>query len=38
MMNAPKTYVVSRTLATPIWRDTTIVRDDVVGAVCALRA
>ena len=29
MMNAPKKYVVSRTLKKPIWRDTTIIRDDV---------
>ena len=38
MMNAPKKYVVSRTLEKPIWRDTTIIRDDVVGAVKALKA
>ena len=30
MMNAPKKYVVSRTLEKPIWRNTTIIRDDVV--------
>ena len=30
MMNAPKKYVVSRTLEKPIWRDTTIIRDNVV--------
>ena len=34
MMNAPKKYVVSRTLEKPIWRDTTIIRDNVIE-VCA---
>ncbi len=38
MMNAPKKYVVSRTLQKPIWRNTTIIRDDVVEAVRALKA
>jgi dihydrofolate reductase len=38
MMNAPRKYVVSRTLEKPIWRDTTIIRDDVVEAVRALKA
>lgn len=38
LMNAPKKYVVSRTLTNPIWRDTTIIRDDVVGSVRALKA
>jgi dihydrofolate reductase len=38
MMNAPKKYVVSKTLEKPVWRDTTIIRDDVVGAVRALKA
>ena len=38
MMNAPKKYVVSRTLEKPIWRDTTIIRDNVVEAVRALKA
>jgi dihydrofolate reductase len=37
MMNAPKKYVVSKTLEKPIWRDTTIIRDDVVGAVRRLK-
>jgi hypothetical protein len=32
-MNAPKKYVVSRTLKAPIWRDTTIIRDNVVETV-----
>jgi dihydrofolate reductase len=38
MMNAPAKYVVSRTLDKPRWRHTTIIRDDVVAAVRALKA
>lgn len=38
MMNAPKKYVVSRTLKEPTWRDTTIIRDDVIESVRALKA
>jgi dihydrofolate reductase len=38
MMNTPAKYVVSRTLQKPIWRNTTIIRDDVVSAVRALKA
>jgi dihydrofolate reductase len=38
LMNAPKKYVVSRTLKKPIWRDTTIIRDDVIESVRALKA
>ncbi len=38
LMNAPKKYVVSRTLEKPIWRDTTIIRDGVVEALRALKA
>lgn len=38
MMNAPKKYVVSRTLKKPIWRNTTIIRDDVIESVRALKA
>jgi dihydrofolate reductase len=38
LMNAPKKYVVSRTLQEPTWRDTTIVRDDPIAAVRALKA
>jgi dihydrofolate reductase len=37
LMNAPKKYVVSRTLKEPIWRDTTIIRDDVIASVRALK-
>lgn len=38
MMNAPAKYVVSRTLDKPIWRNTTIIRDDLVGTVRTLKA
>jgi dihydrofolate reductase len=38
MMNAPKKYVVSRTLEKPIWRDTTIIRDNVAESVRSLKA
>lgn len=38
LMNAPKKYVVSRTLEKPIWRDTTVIRGDVIEAVRALKA
>jgi dihydrofolate reductase len=38
MMNAPAKYVVSKTLEKPIWRNTTIIREDVVGAVRKLKA
>lgn len=38
LMNAPAKYVVSKTLKEPIWRNTTILRDDIVGAVRALKA
>jgi len=38
LMNAPKKYVVSRTLKEPIWRDTTIIREDMFNAVRALKA
>jgi dihydrofolate reductase len=38
MMNAPKKYVVSRTVEKPIWRDTTIIRDNAIESVRALKA
>ncbi len=38
MMNAPKKYVVSRTLQKPTWRNTTIIRDNVIESVRALKA
>jgi dihydrofolate reductase len=37
MMNTPAKYVISKTLEKPIWRNTTIIRDDVVGAVRKLK-
>lgn len=38
LMNAPKKYVVSRTLEKPIWRDTTVIRDNVIESIRALKA
>lgn len=38
MMNAPKKYVVSKTLTEPKWRNTTIIRDNVIESVHALKA
>lgn len=38
LMNAPKKYVVSRTLKEPKWRNTTIIRDNVIDSVRALKA
>jgi dihydrofolate reductase len=38
MMNTPAKYVVSKTLEKPIWRNTTIIRDNVVEAVRKLKA
>ena len=38
LLNAPKKYVVSRTLEKPIWRNTTIIRDKVPEAVRELKA
>src|SRR5919106_7070661 len=38
LMNAPKKYVVSKTLKKPIWRDTTIIRDNVIESVRAIKA
>lgn len=38
LMNAPKKYVVSKTLQKPIWRNTTIIRDNIIDAVTALKA
>jgi len=38
LMNAPKKYVVSRTLKQPLWRETTIIRDNVIESVRALKA
>ena len=38
MMNAPKKYVVSRTLDKPTWRNTTIIRDNVMESVRKLKS
>jgi dihydrofolate reductase len=38
MMNSPRKYVVSKTLEKAIWRDTTIIRGDVIESVRALKA
>jgi dihydrofolate reductase len=38
LMNAPKKYVVSRTLTQPTWRNTAIIRDNPIEAVRALKA
>jgi len=38
LMNAPAKYVVSKTLKDPRWRNTTVIREDVVQAIRALKA
>lgn len=38
LMNAPAKYVVSKTLEKPVWRNTTIIRDGIEGAVRKLKA
>jgi dihydrofolate reductase len=38
VMNAPAKYVVSKTLEKPTWRNTTIIRDDVVESIRRLKA
>ena len=37
LMNAPRKYVVSKTLTRPTWRDTTIIRDHVIESVRELK-
>jgi dihydrofolate reductase len=37
-MTSPKKYVVSRKLQKPTWRNTTIIRDNVIDSVRALKA
>ena len=37
-MNAPGKYVVSKTLDKPTWRNTTIIRDNVIESIRALKA
>ena len=38
LMNTPKKYVVSRTLKEPTWRNTTIIRDNVIESIRTLKA
>jgi dihydrofolate reductase len=38
LMNAPKKYVVSKTLQKPIWRNTTIIRDNLIQSVRDLKS
>ena len=38
MMNGPAKYVVSKTLEKPVWRKTTIIRDNLVETVRKLKA
>jgi dihydrofolate reductase len=38
VINAPKKYVVSTTLRKPIWRDTTIIRSDIIDFVKDLKS
>jgi dihydrofolate reductase len=33
LMNAPKKYVVSQTIENPIWRDTTVIRGNVIESL-----
>jgi dihydrofolate reductase len=37
LMNAPKKYVVSTTLQQPQWRNTTVIRENVIESVRALK-
>jgi dihydrofolate reductase len=38
LMNPPKKYVVSKTLQKPTWRNTTIIRDNPIESIRALKA
>jgi dihydrofolate reductase len=38
LMNPPKKYVVSKTLQKPTWRNTTIIRENVIESVRELKA
>jgi dihydrofolate reductase len=38
LMNGPKKYVISRTIAKPTWRNTTIIRDNVIGYLRELKS
>jgi dihydrofolate reductase len=37
LMNKPKKYVVSKTLETPTWRNTTIIRENIIDFVSTLK-
>jgi dihydrofolate reductase len=37
-MNAPRKYVVSKTLEQPTWRNTTIIRENIIESVRAVKA
>jgi dihydrofolate reductase len=38
VINAPKKYVVSTTLEKPIWRDTTIIRSNIIESIKTLKS
>ena len=38
LMYGPKKYVVSKTLTNPIWRNTTVIRDNVIESIRAIKA
>jgi dihydrofolate reductase len=38
VMNSPRKYVVSTTLEQPMWRDTSIIRENVIESIRALKA
>ena len=38
MMNAPKKYVVSKTLREPTWRNTTIIRENIIDTVRSIKS
>jgi dihydrofolate reductase len=38
LMNPPAKYVVTKTLETPVWRNTTFIRENIVESVRALKA
>jgi len=38
LMNTPAKYVVSKTLQNPMWRQTTVIREDIVESVRRLKA
>lgn len=38
LLNAPKKYVVSKTLEKPIWRNTEVIRENVIETIRAIKA